>query len=302
VADEAVTVLTAAARFDQQNIRNIGFVERQALKVSAAGGQKLTSFMLPLRNIFGFCVVDKCTRGIDLQIRLTRAQMADVIHRANAVSAGKFTFTKLSLWVPILKPSFEVSVQLESQLAMSQMVHYDYLNWNCYKSDSAQTAQRTWRITTQSERPVYCFIIPQATARDGSQERSNVIFDNAQVTEMSLRVNGKQHPAEAFTCDFATAGAEDHSRVYMSLMAYMNKAFNYDTGSIVNYSSFASLYPIFTFDLTSLDENVFASPIELQLRATVGDLATGYHFLAVVVSEKSVVLKVDSNRTVIVQK
>ena len=119
---------------------------------------------------------------------------------------------------------------------------------------------------------------------------------------MSLRMNGKQHPAEAFTCDFATAGAEDHSRVYMALMAYMNKAFNYDTGSIVNYSSFASLYPIFTFDLTSLDENVFASPIELQLRATVGDLTTGYHFLAVVVSEKSVVLKVDSNRTVIVQK
>ena len=119
---------------------------------------------------------------------------------------------------------------------------------------------------------------------------------------MSLRVNGKQHPAEAFTCDFATAGAEDHSRVYMALMAYMNKAFNYDTGGIINYASFGSLYPIFTFDLTSLDENVFASPIELQLRATVGDVANAYHFLAVVVSEKSVVLKVDSGRAVVVQK
>ena len=228
--------------------------------------------------------------------------MNNVIHRANGVDAGKFTFTKLSLWVPILKPSLAVAAQLESQLAMTQMVHYDYLNWNCYKSDSAQTAQRTWRITTQSERPVYCFIIPQATARDAGQERSSVIFDNARVTEMSLRVNGKQHPAEAFTCDFTTPGAEDHSRVYMALMAYMNKAFNYDSGGIVNYSTFSSLYPIFTFDLTSLDENVFASPIELQLRATVGDVANAYHFLAVVVSEKSVVLKVDSNRTVIVQK
>ena len=82
----------------------------------------------------------------------------------------------------------------------------------------------------------------------------------------------------------------------------MNKAWNIDTGSIVNYSSFVSLYPIFTFDLTSLDENVFASPIELQLRTTVGDLNTAYHFLAAVVSEKSVVFKVDSKRTVIVQK
>jgi hypothetical protein len=88
----------------------------------------------------------------------------------------------------------------------------------------------------------------------------------------------------------------------MALMAYMNKAFNYDTGGIINYSSFGSLYPIFTFDLTALDENVFASPIELQLRTTVGDVVNAYHFLAVVVSEKSVVLKVDSNRTVIVQK
>ena len=71
------------------------------------------------------------------------------------------------------------------------------------------------------------------------QERSNVIFDNASVTEMSLRVNGKQHPAEAYTCDFTTAGSEDHSRVYMALMAYMNKAYNFDTGGIINYASFA---------------------------------------------------------------
>jgi hypothetical protein len=126
-----------------------------------------------------------------------------------------------------------------------------------------------------------------------------VIFDNASVTEMSLRVNEKQHPAEAFACDFTTPGAEDHSRVYMALMAYMNKAYNYDTGSIVNYSSFASLYPIFTFDLSALDNNVFLNPIELQLRATVGDVVNAYHFHAVVVSEKSVVLKVDSNKAVI---
>ena len=301
VADAEVLVLTADARFDQQNARNIGFTERKALSV-AGGAQKLTSFMLPLRHLFGFCSVDKVTRGVDLQVRLTRAAMNNVIHTANGVDAGKFTFTKLSLWVPILKPSLAVAAQLESQLAMSQMVHYDYASWNCYKSDSAQTAQRTWRITTQSERPVYCFIIPQATARDGSQERSSVIFDNAQVTEMSLRVNGRQHPAEAFTCDFATPGAEDHSRVYMALMAYMNKAYNYDTGSIVNYSSFASLYPIFTFDLTALDENVFLNPIELQLRATVGDLTVPYHFHAVVVSEKSVLMRVDSNRAIVIQK
>ena len=88
----------------------------------------------------------------------------------------------------------------------------------------------------------------------------------------------------------------------MALMAYMNKAFNYDTGGIINYASFGSLYPIFTFDLTALDENVFASPIELHLRTTVADLNTPYHFLAVVVSEKSVVLKVDSNRSVVIQK
>lgn len=153
-----------------------------------------------------------------------------------------------------------------------------------------------------SERPVYVFILPQDTARDSNQERSTVIFDNAAVTEMSLRVNGKQHPAEAYSCDFTTAGAEDHSRVYMALMNYMNKAYNLDTGGIVNYASFATVYPIFTFDLTALDENVFMNPIELQLRATVGDVTNGYHFHAVVVSEKSVVLKVDSGRAVIVQK
>jgi hypothetical protein len=185
---------------------------------------------------------------------------------------------------------------------MSLMIHYDYLNWSDYKSDSARTAQRNWRITTMSERPVYVFIVPQATARDGTQQRSNVIFDNAGVTEMSLRVNGKQHPAEAFACDFTTPGGEDHSRVYMSLMSYMNKSYNFDTGAIVNYSSFASLYPIFCFDLTALDENVFMNPIELQLRATVSDLATPYHFHAVVVSEKSVILKVDSNRAIVIQK
>jgi hypothetical protein len=153
-----------------------------------------------------------------------------------------------------------------------------------------------------SESPVYVFIVPQATVRDGNHERSNVIFDNAGVTEMSLRVNGKQHPAEAYSCDFSTAGAEDHSRVYVALRAYMNKAYNYDTGSIVNYSSFASVYPIFTFDLTALDENVFLNPIELQLRATVGDVITAYHFHAVVVSEISIVLKVDSNRAVVILK
>ena len=295
--DQAVTVLTSDARFEQQNSRNIGFAERQALNVG-----RLTSFMLPLRHLFGFCSVDKVTRGIDLQVRLTRADMNDIIHRAAAAGAGKFSFKKLSLWVPLLKPSLAVAAQLESQLAVGQMIHYDYLNWTAYKSEAAQTGQRTWRITTQSERPLYVFAMPQATVRDGNQERSPVVFDNAGVREMSLRVNGKQYPSEAFSCDFTTAGSEDHSRVYMALMAYMNKAWNFSDGGIVNYASFGSLYPIFTFDLTALDENVYSNPIELQLRATVGDVTQNIHFYAVVVSEKSVVLQADSNRAVVVQK
>jgi hypothetical protein len=297
VGDGPVTVLTSNARFEQQNARNIGFAERQALNVG-----RLTSFMLPLRHLFGFASVDKVSRGIDLQVRLTRAEMNDVIHRAPAAAAGKFSFKKLSLWVPLLKPSLAVAAQLETQLAVGQMIHYDYLNWTCYKSEAAMTAQRTWRITTQSERPLYVFAMPQATVRDGNQERSPVVFDNAGVREMSLRVNGKQYPSESFSCDFTTAGAEDHSRVYMSLMSYMNKAWNFSDGGIVNYASFASLYPIFTFDLTALDENVYSNPIELQLRATVGDVAQNIHFYAVVVSEKSVVLQADSNRAVVIQK
>jgi hypothetical protein len=82
----------------------------------------------------------------------------------------------------------------------------------------------------------------------------------------------------------------------------MNKSFNFDTGGIVNYASFRTLYPIFTFDLTAMDENVFMNPIELQLRVTVADVQNAYHFHAVVVSEKSAVLKVDSGRAVVVQK
>ena len=57
-ANDPVAVLTADARFDQQNQRNIGFTERKAINITP-GAQKLTSFMLPLRHLFGFSLSTK---------------------------------------------------------------------------------------------------------------------------------------------------------------------------------------------------------------------------------------------------
>ena len=270
---------------------NLGFASRMSI-VSDNGTMQ---FMVPLRHIFGFCDTKRCVRGVKHTIKLQKASDANILHRDNAVADGKISFAdgKISLWMPVMKPSLKVQAQLESQIRSGSAQRLHWVANNVYRSSQFAQANSTpvWRITSSVSQPRHVFVACQLASRDNTQTSTNAVFDNLGLTNVHLRVNNKQYPLEELTCDYDD-NVNDYTRAFLSLTQYSNKYGNSDTGNGVSWPDFKTKYAIYHFDLRHVDTSLINSvsgttDLEVRARLSAGG---NYQMYALVLSERSATL------------
>jgi len=85
---------------------NEGFKTRQSYLIQKPTAKGTLSFIIPLKNIFGFCEdYDKIVYGMKHTLTLVRKSDVDAIFLANAVDAGKVSLNKISWFVPHVLPA-----------------------------------------------------------------------------------------------------------------------------------------------------------------------------------------------------
>ena len=149
----------------------------------------------------------------------------------------------------------------------------------------------TWHLASKSNvsAPRHIFVALQNTNRLGSQEHSHMIFDQINVNDISLKINGQQEPSVNIELDYAS---NNIARVYRRLLSFMARDQNVDTGLQISQYDFRSLYPIYYFSLEHLDLTR-QSVVDIYFRARIQRPAgiANYRAIAVILSDKTLLLE-----------
>ena len=267
---------------------NLGFATRKGM---LQGQRRQFSCAIPLHHIFGFCRnVRKVIYGAKHTIALVRkGNDNDAIWRANGVDDGKVILTKLVLWMPVLTPSITTEERL---LSFMDTGGKSLLSWLTVTTDAKEDNVAdtfTWHLASKQgvSAPRHIFIALQNRERLGRQLSSHMIFDRLGVSEVSLRINGQQEPTEDIQVDYN----QNHvARVYHRMLSYMGRDQNVDSGLQISQLDFKSLYPIYYFSLEHLDL-MRQSVVDIHFRARIAPAGVNYRAVAVILSDKSMLLE-----------
>jgi hypothetical protein len=266
------------------------------------GTVKKNSLWLPLKHLFGYAKHNpKALRGLRTSLRLTVSDNADQVFRGNSGNdwASTFTYDHISLWIPQVVPSLVTLANIEKRLNSGAKVPVSFLSNDCYRSDSSTLQNRNWRVTTQSQRPRRIYVALQNTGVQNSQTANNMAFETKNLMECFVRVNGKQHPQTAFTCDF-TEGSENWVRAYN---AFARQKDDVDSGTVVSYQGWHDMYPIYCIDVShtgdSPYQNVSTSDIEVHIKLRTAP-GSAYCIYAIIQSEREIAFSGSSSQLEII--
>jgi len=284
------------ALFKENLQYNAGFVQRQRI----TGASNIVSCYVPLSHIFSFCQVDRIMVSNQVSLEFTKSPATEHIIRSSAVADGLVHLQRMSCWIPRILPKPEVEMSLKAALGSGVLSKYKYNTFNAYVSDNVANAAATatFRVITQSEKPLRCFIYLRRA--DLTQANPKLLTED-QLSTLSVRLNGKTYPGRDFT-DLQGVGK---SRAYMSLLEYMNKNRDYSTGNQLTRQDWDRT-SIFSVDLSNVPENWSKSPSTIEIISSFnaarqsGGAAVPRQIVCVVMSEKEATINYSGSQPVVV--
>jgi len=285
---EAADVITSVT-MDNANY-NMGHTMRA--EVCKEGN--LVTIMLPLSHVFGFFNdINKVFRGVRHTVKLVRNDDKNIIYCAAGIAGNpKFKISNMSWWIPILRPDLTTLARIENELLSKSSKLY-WQSMNMYRSEAKRDASPAWRITTSNFKPVRLYVVFQHTDKVDTYTGNNAVFDHMNLERIHVRINNHQFPLEEYTCDF-TDKINDYNRVYHSFLEAGLKYSDVDSGSQVSYSEFKSLYPIFHFDVSKHEENLFqvSGMCDIELRLNLRTVPTAdYHIYCLILYDRLATLQ-----------
>ncbi len=271
---------------------NSGFNKRKFSQFySGANYSKKLTLMLPLWKLFPiFESNHHVFRGVKHTIRLYKQQIiSDIILRSPSTPViGNVSIEYISWWVPVLKPTIRVGLELDKQLSGGE---HKVLAWNgcqLFKSNpfDANATSGSYRITSTAHRPTRIVAFFQRTNRLNSQTENGRLFDSllnaagSGVIRAHIRVGGTQYPRDEYQTQFtseANRNNEDLGRVYAMYLSICGFEKDSDKGAPISYNEFRDLYPMWVFDMSAQDEQIWVNitSLDLEFRWVLGGDAAG---------------------------
>lgn len=240
---------------------------------------KQFSLWLPLWKLFPiFQYNQHVFRGVKHTIRLYKQQLLQdvVLHSGNTVDVQNVKIKYISWWVPTLKPSLSVGLQLDKQLSGGATKTLAWSGCQMFKSNvyEAATTSGSYRITSTAHRPSRVVAFFQTTDRYVSQTKNPRLFDSlvvgaaSGVSRAHVRVGSQQYPRDEYQCTFvprANSNAEDLGRIYAMYLSICGFEKDQERGAPISYEEFRDLYPMFVFDLSAQDQQIWMNVTSLDV-------------------------------------
>jgi len=276
VVNGNVITVQAIGTLKNQQI-NQGFENRVLRTLSNADGvtaNKILNLFLPIKRMFKLFEYNQHVfRGIKHTVRLYKnLNNKTMFMRTPDALDAQLTMNNISWWIPMLRPSIEYGLKFDKELNSGQKTN---LMWNQLKTYISPEFASTigingsqWRVTSTGNKPVRVFLVfrhQNQYANLGAQSGSNaMVFQHMNITNIQIRINSLQFPKEEFIADFLVN--DNWSRLYMQYLELTGKIYDSDGGGAsISYDDFRNIYPLFCFDLSKQDPQIWANVTQAEI-------------------------------------
>ena len=281
----------------------IGFGVRHGYLIKSPDPKGTFSFRIPFKHIFGFAEdYDKIVYGFRHVLTLVRKSDDDAIFRLTAAGAGKITLSKVSWYVPHVRPADGPKLKLYEMIEKKVKVPVGFRMRQCESISVPQTTNFTWRLTVKSspEKPRY-IIVSFQTDKDGNQEKNPSVFNHVNVKNMYVTLNSTRYPAVDYELSFTK---QQFSRAYGDAASFRSKFYGMDelvSNPNITPSDYKDLFPIFVFDVSRQSEKLKNSVTDIQVKAYFNEnVPANTEAFAVVISDRVVSFASDGNRMTVI--
>jgi hypothetical protein len=280
-----------------------GFERRlaPARGTAAAIAPQVTAY-IPFKNMFLFCrAYDKVSRGLRHKIVLNKEDPGQVLYRDPGTTSTDrgFNIDYISFWVPRLKPNLETLKAIEAKLRSDEMFDVNFTDLTLVRPSTTQTgnaSNNAFQLASTTKKPIRVWVGFQKYERiQSSQTINKRVFDSLGTTAIQVRLNGKIFPMYEYKFDTTNLN-QGWARAFMMFMNAGYKTRHYDDGSLLTMQQYMDTYPIFYFDLTYQDEDLYKAVKQAELEVRWSNQAgtfalNGYNLWIVYESERLIRFK-----------
>ncbi|ESP02113.1 hypothetical protein LOTGIDRAFT_157261 [Lottia gigantea] len=224
-----------------------------------------------LYPLFGLLEHRKVSIGLPYKIHLQREINNDKIFFGENGSDAKLEITNLQLFIPVITPSIEVETRIFNSLTKD--IEIAFLHCNTVGSITLTGESTTWPITN-TIKPARYLIVGFKNLPD-SQTNNNNVFRVAMnqtqdplIHKVQVRLNNDNYPNQPLTINPTTKDYNELYRNYKNMCELFGNLLQFE------YVDFALNHPIFCFDLSAHQEDLFKTGvnINIHIEKTQGDV------------------------------
>ena len=258
---------------DSQIINTKGYEARKKYIIAKSVPIGTFSFVVELENVFGF-VEDyaKVIYGMRQKLTLVRKGDNDAIIRTSTAAAGKVNLTKVAWMMPRVLPSDTARTKLYKMIEDKTKIDVGFRMRQCNIAGiSENVTSFDWRlgVRTSPEKPRHILVALQQDKSD-NQEKNASVFDNLEVTQMSVVLNDTRYPGRDVMADFGKHQFIEYYRMFSSFAQHYYGLDPLTSGSFMDPLTYKSLFPIFYFDVSKQSERFSQSVVDATIRMRFG--------------------------------
>jgi len=242
---------------------------------------------IPLSELFSFCkeirtVFRKHQHRIDFSLN---KEINSILHRSGGAdrNLNHIEIKKMRLWLCIVEPhqnTLAKLLTLFNNFETPRPIKFSpyEIFWR-----RENMASLTWHLPTFVRRPLHIYFFATDPPKANQDGTSPTVFQNRDMRHVKLLISGIEIPYRGLDCDF-TDGEEDYMRAYEMYLQCAGATSPEDQDVMVSYKEFKNNYPIFCFDLTNYDDEIFVGSKNYVVHAEM--TAADSEFYAVIVYQQ----------------
>ena len=228
------------------------------------------SFIVELENVFGFVEdYDKVTYGMRHKLTLVRKSDDDAIYKGNAqLGNGKVKLSKVAWLMPRVHASDAKKFDLYRKIESKSVIDVGFRMRQCNVAEIPQNVTTfDWRLGVRSspEKPRHILIAFQKDRSTG-QTKNPSLFDNVDVSQVSVVLNDTKYPARDITADFPKHKFVEYYKMFTSFSQDYYGLDPLTVGNFVDIISYKEEYAIFYFDVSKQSERLNQGVVDIMVR------------------------------------
>ena len=249
---------------------NQGYLLRQEYIIRRPAAKGSFSFIMPLKDIFGFCDdYNKVVYGFKHTLTLVRRSDNDAIIRDDAAGAGKITLNRLIWMMPHVIPSETEKLPFYKVIESKSEIPVAFRSRRCETVEVVESKKFSWTLPSQSSPnfPRY-IIVGFQTNRDNDQKKNPAIFDNVKINMIRAKINSNSYPEYDYALSFPN---NQVARAYRDAASFSINYYGLNeliTDSSISTTEYCGFYPLFVFDVSRHEEKIKLSTTDIKIEAT----------------------------------